>query len=66
MSASKSGKYVSNASRQPANMMGFLPILSDSQPKNMNPGVASAKAIAVSILVVAPSTRSILSRKNKA
>ncbi len=47
-------------------MMGFLPILSDSQPKNMNPGVASTSAIAVRILVVAPSTRSVFSRKNSA
>ena len=37
-------------------MMGFLPILSDSQPKKMKPGVASSSAIAVSMLVVAPST----------
>ena len=37
-------------------MMGFRPILSDSQPKNMKPGVASTSAIAVRMLVVAPST----------
>jgi hypothetical protein len=47
-------------------MIGLLPIRSDSQPKNMNPGVASASAIAVRMLVVAPSTRSIRSRKNSA
>ena len=47
-------------------MIGLRPILSESQPKNMNPGVASASATAVRILVVALSTLSVRSRKNKA
>ena len=47
-------------------MMGFRPSRSDSQPKNMNAGVANASAMAVRMLVVAPSTRSMRSRKNNA
>ena len=54
------------ASKQPAMMMGFRPILSDSQPKNTKPGVASARAMAVKMLVVALSTFSVRSRKNSA
>jgi hypothetical protein len=43
-------------------MMGLRPMRSDSQPNKMNAGVASASAMAVKMLVVAPSTRRIRSR----
>jgi hypothetical protein len=47
-------------------MIGLRPILSLSQPKKMKKGVPIASAIAISMLVVAPSTLSVFSRKNSA
>ena len=37
------------ASAKPASMIGLRPILSDSQPNRMKPGVPSASAIAIMI-----------------
>ena len=47
-------------------MIGLRPILSDSQPKKMKNGVPSSSAMAIRMLVSAPSTFSIFSRKNRA
>ena len=47
-------------------MIGLRPILSDSQPNRMKKGVASASAMAIRMLAVAPSTFSVFSRKNSA
>ncbi len=47
-------------------MMGFRPILSDSQPNKIKHGVASSSAVATMTFVVAPSTFSVRSRKNNA
>ncbi|MND07104.1 hypothetical protein D3C83_288930 [compost metagenome] len=47
VSAVKSGKSVSAASAQPVRMIGLRPILSESQPKKMKPGVAIRSAAAM-------------------
>src|ERR1700733_11906869 len=60
------GKYVSAASRKPARMIGLRPILSDSQPKMIKPGVPSASAITIMIWAVTPGTLRVCVRKNSA
>ena len=62
----QAGNRSAAASAQPAMMIGLRPILSDSQPNRMKKGVASASAMAIRMLAVAPSTLSVFSRKKSA
>src|ERR1700733_9115847 len=63
---SKIGKYVTTARAKPANRIGFLPILSDSQPNRMKNGVPSASATAIMICAVTLGTLMVWVRKNNA
>jgi hypothetical protein len=47
-------------------MIGFLPILSESQPNRMKHGVPMTSAIAIMICAVTPGTLSVCVRKNSA
>ena len=47
-------------------MIGLRPILSESQPKKMKPGVASASAITIMICAGTAGTLMVCVRKNSA
>ena len=47
-------------------MIGLRPILSDSQPNRMKPGVATASAIAIMIQALVLGTFKVCVRKNNA
>ena len=66
VSAWNSGKKVSAASRQPAMMIGFLPILSESVPKTMKNGVPMSSDAPIISCAVVGSTLSCAVRKNSA
>ena len=61
-----SAAEVAAAIRQPAMMMGFRPILSESAPKITKKGVPIRSAIAIMMLAVLASTFSVCVRKNSA
>jgi hypothetical protein len=64
--ALKIGKYVAAPSRQPAIMIFFRPIRSESQPKKMKSPVPSMSATARMVYAVFQSIFSVPIRKNSA
>ena len=66
VSARKRGKKVSAAIRQPAMMIGFLPMRSERVPKTMKNGVPIRSAAPIMSCAVLGSTLSCAVRKNRA
>ena len=63
VSAPKRGKYVRAAIKQPAMMMGFLPMRSERLPKITKNGVPRINETAIRMLAVGPSTFRKVCRK---